>query len=333
MVHLRLRLMETGALINFGRRLGRWLTSPGFRIALGIGLLGLLLVKIDLGAMTAAIKGVRLDLFGLLTTTVVVTRLIGAFRWYVLLRGTSLDVSYLGVVRLTFVSDFMGYLTPGTLGVEALRFYGMSRMTSDPALSATSMLVERMLALFALIVLVLGGLAFRMPGVPPQIGSLAWLGLVLLLAVIIGLMASPIRIGTLWLLSHPRLSRAATAARNVYRSLDRYRARPGLLAGTFVIALVFQLMRCATIAVGAAAFGVDLPFLAFVVIVPVVILITLLPISIAGLGVREVGFVYLFGQVGMPAEVALPLALLTRALAILMALPGMWFYVRRGVVA
>ena len=64
-----------------------------------------------------------------------------------------------------------------------------------------------------------------------------------------------------------------------------------------------------------------------------VILITLLPISIAGLGVRELGFVYLFGQAGMPAEVALPLSLMLRLLYMLLATPGAWFYIRRGVVA
>jgi uncharacterized protein (TIRG00374 family) len=146
-------------------------------------------------------------------------------------------------------------------------------------------------------------------------------------------MAAPFRFATLWLLTHPRLLRVNAAARKVYRSLDQYRARPALLAGTFLISVIFQLLRCATIAIGAMAFGVHLPILVFIVIVPVIILITLLPISIAGLGVRELGFVYLFGEVGMPAEVALSLSLLLRLFAILLAAPGAWLYVRRGVVA
>jgi uncharacterized protein (TIRG00374 family) len=115
--------------------------------------------------------------------------------------------------------------------------------------------------------------------------------------------------------------------------LDYYRRRPGLLAAAFATGLLFQLLRCALVAIGAAAFGVHVPFLLFVVIVPVIILITLLPISIAGLGVREVGFVYLFGLAGISAEIALALSLLIRLLDLLMALPGAWFYIRHGVVA
>jgi uncharacterized protein (TIRG00374 family) len=319
--------------MSIGRGLRRWLTSRGFRVAFGVGLLALLFSQIDLRAMAATIGGTRVDLLVLVMATILATRLVGAFRWYVLLRTLNQGVSYRGVVRLTFVSDFMGYLTPGSLGVEAIRLYGMSQTTSDPALTATSMLVERLLAFLALIILVLVGLAFELPGTAPEIRPFALLALALLVAALVGLMAAPFRLATLRLLSHPRLVRTNAAARKVYRSLDRYSARPALLAGTFLIAVIFQLLRCATVAVGAMAFGVHLPIWVFIVLVPVIILITLLPISIAGLGVRELGFVYLFGQVGMPAEVALSLSLLLRLFAILLAAPGAWLYVRRGVVA
>jgi uncharacterized membrane protein YbhN (UPF0104 family) len=60
-------------------------------------------------------------------------------------------------------------------------------------------------------------------------------------------------------------------------------------------------------------------------------LISLLPITIAGLGVREVGFVYFLGLGGMPAEVALPLALIQRLFTIIATLPGAWWYLRRGL--
>jgi uncharacterized membrane protein YbhN (UPF0104 family) len=60
-------------------------------------------------------------------------------------------------------------------------------------------------------------------------------------------------------------------------------------------------------------------------------LISLLPITIAGLGVREAGFVYFLGLGGMPPEVALPLALIQRLFTIVATLPGAWWYARRGL--
>lgn len=315
------------------RQLRTWVTGRGARIAFGVGLLGLLFTQVDLGAMAADIGALRLDLLGLLVAAILAERLISALRWYMLLRGLHEAVSYAGVLRLTFIGDFLGYFTPGSLGVEAIRLYGMSRTTSDFALTATSMLIERMLALLALIVLVLAALALQLSNLPPEIGRLAWVGLALLLVFLGGLMAPPVRRATLRLLSHPRLTGLHGIAQSVYRSLDQYRARPAVLVSTFMISLIFQLARCAIVAIGATAFGVHLPFLLYVVIVPVILLVTLLPISIAGLGVRELGFVYLFGRVGMPAEIALSLSLMIRVLTIVLSLPGAWFYARRGVLA
>lgn len=315
------------------RRLRGWITGRGVRMAFGIGLLGLLFTQVDLAAMAAEISALRLDLLMVLVVAIFVARMIGALRWYLLLRGLHRGVSYAGILRLTFISDFIGYFTPGSLGIEAVRLYGMARTTSDLALTATSMLIERMLSFLAVIVLVLAALTFQLPGLPPEIGYLAWLALAILGVAVSGLMAPRLRRLTLWALSHPLLLRVYHAAQKVHRSLDQYRARPAVLVATFAISLVAQLGRCAIVAIGAAAFGVHLSFVLFLVIVPVIMLINMLPISIAGLGVRELGFVYLFGQVGVPAEVALSLALLIRVLTILLAAPGAWFYVRRGVLA
>lgn len=325
--------MRMGASMATVRRLRRCLTGRRFRIAISVGLLALLIGGVDLRAMLEELSEVRLGLVFLMLLAIVATRLVGAFRWYLLLRARHPAVSFAGIVRLTFVSDFVGYFTPGSLGVEAIRLYGMAKTTADPALSAASMLVERAVGLLTLVLLMLLGVGFHPPGLPPGIGPLAWLALALLMVAIALLMMRPARRLTLYLLSPASLRWAHSAAQKVYRALDSYRKRPGLLAAAFATALLFQLLRCAVVAIGAAAFGLHLPFLLFVVIMPIIILIALLPISIAGLGVREVGFVYLFGLAGMPAEVALALSLLTRLLSILMTLPGAWLYIRHGVVS
>ena len=50
--------------------------------------------------------------------------------------------------------------------------------------------------------------------------------------------------------------------------LDDYRRQPGLMLWSLAIAVIFQLNRCLLSAVGAAALGSSLPFVYFVVIVP-----------------------------------------------------------------
>jgi uncharacterized protein (TIRG00374 family) len=232
-----------------------------------------------------------------------------------------------------FVSDFVGYLMPGNLGVELLRVYGLARTTADTALAATSVLVERILAFFALLALVMAGLAFRPPQLPLEIMYTAWLGFVLLILAIVALMVPQLRRASLLLLPGARLARVRSVIQRIFLTLDDYKRQPWLMLYSFGLAVCFQLLRCVVAAVGAAALGVHLPFVFFVVIIPVIVLLAMLPISIAGLGVREAGYVYFFGLVGMPPEVAFSLALTIQVCVLLLTLPGAWLYMRRGVYA
>lgn len=307
-------------------RLARWL-----RIGFGFGIIGFLLTQIDLEAALRAVVEARLELLVLAMTIVMASRLLAAARWYLLLRGRHAAVTPCGVVRLMFVSDFVGYFMPGSIGVEVLRIYGLAKTTADPALSASSVVVERVVALLVLVVLVLVGAASRPSGLPAEIDPLAWLCLGLLVLAVLAIMARPTRSLALRLLPGNRLARIRRGLQRVFAALDTYRSRPGLIAASIVLALVFQLMRCASVTVGAAALGHPLPFTFILVVFPVMLLISLLPITIAGLGVREAGYVYFLGLGGMPAEVALPLALIQRLFTILSTLPGAWWYVRRGL--
>ena len=72
----------------------------------------------------------------------------------------------------------------------------------------------------------------------------------------------------------------------------------------------------------ALALGINITLLDCLVLVPPVMLVTTLPISIAGWGVREGAMVAAFGFVGVPAQESLLLSLLFGVLGIVVALPG-----------
>src|SRR5687768_1350916 len=63
------------------------------------------------------------------------------------------------------------------------------------------------------------------------------------------------------------------------------------------------LIRCAMFYCLFRAFGVAQPFTVFMFFIPLTFLAVLLPISPGGLGVHEAALVYLFGSVGVAAEV------------------------------
>jgi uncharacterized membrane protein YbhN (UPF0104 family) len=64
--------------------------------------------------------------------------------------------------------------------------------------------------------------------------------------------------------------------------------------------------------------------------IPVIAVISALPISISGLGVGEQLYVYCFGLVGAEAESALAIAIMVRLIVLVCSLPGLFYYVTIG---
>ena len=65
--------------------------------------------------------------------------------------------------------------------------------------------------------------------------------------------------------------------------------------------------------------GVDLPFALAAICAAIVIVATLIPVSIGGIGIREGGFVLLLGEVGVDAADATLISLLSAAVVLLRA--------------
>ena len=101
-----------------------------------------------------------------------------------------------------------------------------------------------------------------------------------------------------------------------------YRSKPRLLMLTFVLSIVVQAASVALVAIIGAALDLSVPPLYWAVIVPLVSLLTLLPISINGMGLREMGFILLLKPLGIETAAAVGLSLLTFAATSLPALGG-----------
>ena len=72
----------------------------------------------------------------------------------------------------------------------------------------------------------------------------------------------------------------------------------------------------------ARAVGLDLPFSLMAVAMPLILLISLMPISIAGFGVREGGMIFVLGAAGVSATDATVISLTGVVAVMLATLPG-----------
>lgn len=304
----------------------RWL-----RIPFSVAMLAYLLYLVEPEQALAVLAGANIWLVLLVGLMAVIDRLLAAFRWYMLLKGKHVEVGFWPVVRLTFVSTFIGSFLPAGVGVEAVRVYGLSRRTADLALALSSVIVERVLALGALVLLVVLGLLFSTARFPDWLSDLAWLALAAILLGSAALMTRFTRQLSLVLLQGGLLAPVRAKLQEFYARLDEYRSQPGLLLGAVAMALVFQVFRVATYVVAGLAIGIDASLHTYMIVVPIVSLVMMVPISFGGLGVGEASFIYLLGLVDIPPEQSFTLSIMVVVLSLVGTLPGAWLYLKGGV--
>src|SRR5206468_4402263 len=98
--------------------------------------------------------------------------------------------------------------------------------------------------------------------------------------------------------------------REMAEAVDVYRRSPGLLGSATLLSLVVQLLNVLLVWCLAGAVGAAVPLGFCFVLMPVVTLLTLAPVSVNGVGVREGGTLLLLRPLGVPDEQAVALSLL-----------------------
>ena len=299
------------------------------RVGVSLLLVAALVVYVDLGQVARILAASRPDLVLWLLALVTALRILSAYRWFVLLQSGRPDLSLATIMRISFISVFAGTFLPSGVGTEAIRIYGAARASSDLALAFSAAVVERAFGLVALLVMVAAGLSLGPPGLPEGLRTAAILGL---LGVGIGAWLAmahrPRAWITNWLSGWPTLGPVNDRLRKLYARFDLF-AGSSVLNSSFLLAFMLQFGRVLAAFLAARALHIDVAFVTLLVIVPAMVLASLLPVSVGGLGLREGTMVSLLGMVGVAPEAGFAMSVLLLATGFVSTLPGAVFLAQR----
>jgi len=299
------------------------------KIVVSLVLIIILLRSINLNALWEVVRNA--DPWYLLAAQIVLMLgvVVRAYRWQILVHDQGVDASLRELTSLYFVGFLFNNLLPSGFGGDAVKMYELSQRSNRGAEAVSSVLVDRFMGLIALQMIGLTALVFSWQLVPSEIKVLT----VLLFGA--SLMAA-------WVVSYRRLWEflaervplfdrllSIKAVHSLVSSLQSYSGSALLRALGF--GLVFNVLLIASNVLIGVSLGVDLPLAYYMIFVPLTSLVLILPISFAGLGVREGTYVVLFKQAGVAPEVALSLSLLVYVLGtVTPGLVGGIIYVLRG---
>lgn len=303
-----------------------------WKLGVSVVLLGLLAWTQDLGSVLSLMGAADPGWLAVAVLAMMASQTITALTWGLLLAARALHVPRGKLLNIYYMSSFIGTWLPSSTGPDVVRAYYLAKHV-DGYEAVGSMLVLRFISLLALGLFALVGIQVVPSAVPPSALLLAGL----LVAGSAGALIVGMTDGPRWLatrvLRAVGLGALASTLGKLHDALSAYRRAPGALAVATVMSLAVQLLRILEIYYAGRSLGAEVPLTQYLVLVPVTTLITLVPVSLAGLGVREGAFLYFFSQVGMSREMAFSLGLLVFGLTLVLWVIGAVLYWRDKPVA
>lgn len=304
----------------------RGIALTAAKALVSLGLIALLMRGMDTGTVFENLR--KVDPLAVAFAAVVVTAisLLHARRWEIVLARMAHVVPYADALKLVLIGFFFNQTLPSTVGGDAYRMWGAYSLGIRAGDAVTSVIVDRVFALLALVLMIIAGSWWLLDLV--RVPAARWV----LLAAIVGSAA-----GMAVLLMLPRY---ATTLRRWRPTGYLVHVSEGARAVVTSANATLQVMLFTVVGYAAFSFavyvlaqgmGVGLSLSHALLFVPLVTLITVLPVSIAGWGLRESSMVVTLGLIGVPSTQAFSLSVLFGLVVMSSGIPGglIWLSRRR----
>jgi uncharacterized membrane protein YbhN (UPF0104 family) len=283
---------------------------------------------IDWHPIISALREVDLLYYILSTCTALIAVFIVACKYFLLIQNTPLHHSIWSLTKINFMSRFYATFLPTALGSELVRWYKVTHFQRGKLLFLTASLYERLsflavLLLFGFVPLCfhtsyIGIIALREKLFPIMIPAFAATGLLLAIFIFPGVQPYIVSLAK-------RLISRIFPKRNqnwdsLYMPPDHNKKL--LYFCVFGLSLVWQFLFLARMILLFNATHIQLAVVDIAWMGSLVLLLQIVPLSLAGIGVREGAYAYLFTLFNLAPEAGVLIGILFFSQMLIMALAG-----------
>ena len=281
------------------------------RIGVSAGLILWLFSRFDLKGVWQALEGLPVFIWIAACCISLVTQVLSSIRWWILSKALLFPGPWSIYLGFYFVGMFFNLFLPTGVGGDIFKIHFLSREERRRVAATVTVLGDRFFGLAAMVFI---GAVFILiePGLLPKVfanGLLMASGVIVV--TFIGM--RPV-LKTLKRMG-PVIFRDAPAAVIKWQ-------KPNILFPVLGLSVCLQFMGMGAVALMGNGMGIGVSPAFYFVMLPIVNILTMIPITFNGIGVREGAFVYFLGLKGIEPEPALALGLLFFSVQVAVSLMG-----------
>ncbi|RMF59386.1 MAG: UPF0104 family protein [Calditrichaeota bacterium] len=293
------------------------------------GIILLLLARsMDLSLVLQLFAHLNLYWLALALMIVLSLRMLMAVRWQYILAAHAFPVPLLELTRITFISTSLGQVLPGGLGADVAKGYQLFRKYGRLGNVTVTLLLDRLIGLYSMFfVAFVGSLIAKHLGLSTNLVVPLLVAQAVFIFGWFGIYLVRKKISTLAFLRRSRYERLAHKFMGLLSDLTDLATIKSVFVRIFAISILMQVLRAIIFYCIYQAFGHSADMIYYLVFIPIVFVVVMLPVSVGGLGVREGALVFFFKTLGIPNEVSISVGVMFLVVQIVAAVPGIVLWI------
>lgn len=287
--------------------------------------------KVNLGDIFLTLSNISLPYIFVLLSIHIIMVAISCLKWQIFLRARGANIPIRTLMVYYYIGYFFNNLLPSSIGGDVARMYLLGKNLNDHTKSISTVFLERYTGLIALIVLtiVAGSLNSRLAFRSAFVFPISVMGLILIGSLIF-FGFERIKNWIFDLFNFDILSSIKKKFEGFYQSVHYFRNQWKILAYSMLYSFSFHVMTIINTLTCCWAINISPNVYDLAVTVPIILFLSMAPITIGSIGLWEGTFAFFFLQIGIPAKDGVAVALILRAVGIILGLFGGLFYLLRG---
>lgn len=293
-----------------------------FRIIFSLSILGFLITRIDLDLFLTTLKKFSPGFYLLAVILLFLQQYTFGIGWRIALESKGYGFRSIQIFKAILTSSFLGIIFPSTFAGDIILTFNIGRAIPQRHHAPSALLYIRMLNMLFLLVI-----SVIFLNTVPQLIIFRYILIWILFCILLSYL-----IIFCWLKYFSWMEKhyVTNFIYKTFSSFTEFSRKLITIVKIVPIILITTLARIFLDYLLALSLGIELPLNCFFAMVPIVIILSTIPISIAGLGIREGIYVYLFGLIGMPKTLGFSISILVFSLSICSALTGGIIYLIIG---
>lgn len=298
-----------------------------FRVCVGILLLYAVFKIVPYKSLLPLFKKISylyifLGLFSILSL-----HLVAGLRWYFILKILKIKVSLKEAIYAFFSSLFFNLFFPSLIASDIFRSVALISRYSKGEKILASVIIDRFSGIVALTFLVLGSFILGKDFLKEK-EILLGIGLLIITSSLFLFFLYSFYPFKLINKLFKRKQKFLEKINNLYKDLNFFRKNPfAFFKIVTAYSFPIQVLNIFSFFFTLQAFGEKISLIGFFITVPFIILIATLPVTVAGIGTRELACIYFFSKIGIEKNMALALSLFNLFFMISVAILGGLIYV------